>query len=777
MRTPLCSHGLNHRWLNPGLHGPEPEVYMRKLAVAPTALLLLCALLPAGAAPQPQSAAGKKQFTYEQVFSPPMGMGERGGEGSVTGRLPAVTGWLDPETYLETRVDPPGGPRRVYAIRAADGSARIYRDYAEEQKNLPAGFSLQGAVASMPDLGRFILSHEADLYFYDVGSKRLRRLTATPGREETPRFSPDGAWVAYTRDHNLFAYDLENAVEHQYTTDGSDTVYSGWASWVYYEEILGRASQYAAFWWSPDSTRLAFMRFDDSPVPVFPIYHAGGQHGELERQHYPKAGDPNPYVAMGMVSVARGEITWADFEPKADHYLAWPVWTPDSKALTVQWMNRGQDTIRFYNCDPESGRKMQIFEQKQPSWVTFFEDLQYLRDGSGFLLRSDVDGWDHLYLYGNDGTFKRRLTSGDWPVNSIDRVDEGGGWVYFTGRPTKSWDAHLMRVRLDGTGLEQLTAGEGTHRTQVSPGGKYFIDSVSTIHSPGTMTLCDGTGMAIRLLGDAKKPSMEEYGWGKSELFTIPSGDGFDLPVYWILPVDFDPARQYPVIFSVYGGPDAGMVRNSWLGLQPHYWAQRGVITISVDHRGSGHFGKKGAALMHRNLGKWEMADLTTAARWLRSKPFVAGDRIGIAGSSYGGYTTMMALTYAAEHFNFGQAGSSVTDWQLYDSVYTERFMDTPAENPQGYKEGAVLAWTSRYKGGLRITHGTTDDNVHLQNSLQVVDWLTSNNKRFELMLYPESRHGIQSGQRAHMSRETHDFWMSHLLGLTGTNADSGAAH
>ncbi len=606
---------------------------MRKAAVVPVAVVLLCAFLP-GAPPaqSPPAVAAKKQFTYDQVFNLPMGMGDRGDENSVTGRLPSVTGWLDPDTYLETRVDPSDGQRRVYAVDAADGVARVYRDYAEEQKNLPAGFSLQGAAASMPDLGRFILNREGDLYFYDLESKRLRRLTATPGREENPRFSPSGTWVAYTRDHNLFAYDLENAVEHQYTTDGGDTVYNGWASWVYYEEILGRASQYAAFWWSPDSTRLAFMRFDDAPVPVFPIYHAGGQHGELEKQRYPKAGDPNPYVAMGMVSVAQGKTTWADFEPKADHYLAWPVWTPDSKALTVQWMNRGQDTIRLYNCDPESGQKTQILEQKQPSWVTFFEDLQYLRDGSGFLLRSDVDGWDHLYLCGNDGIVKKRLTSGNWRVNSIDRVDEAGGYVYFTGRPTKSWDAHLMRVKLDGTGLEQLTAGEGIHRAQVAPGGKYFIDSVSSIDSPGTMTLCDSTGKLVRKLGDAKKPAMDEYGWGKAELFTIPSGDGFDLPAYWVLPVDFDPARQYPVIFSIYGGPDAGMVRNAWLGLQPHYWAQRGVITISVDHRGSGHFGKKGVALMHRNLGKWEMADLTAATRWLRSKSFVAKDRIGIAG-------------------------------------------------------------------------------------------------------------------------------------------------
>ncbi|HXG68275.1 MAG TPA: S9 family peptidase, partial [Blastocatellia bacterium] len=644
-------------------------------------------------------------------------------------------------------------------------SAAVYRDYAAIQKDLPPGFDAHNAAATTDDLTGFVFNRDSDLYYYNLNARRFRPLTATPGRESNPRFSPDGKWVAYTRDNNLFAYDLENSVEHQYTSDGSDTVYNGWASWVYMEEILGRATAHAAFWWSPDSTRLAFMRFDDSPVPKFPIYHADGQHGELEVQRYPKAGDPNPYVAMGVVPVAGGKVVWMDFEAKADHYIAWPFWTPDSKTLTVQWMNRGQDTIRFYNCDPATGKKTQIFEEKQAAWVEFFEDLYYFQNGSGFLLRSSVDGWEHLYYYNNDGTLKKRLTSGNWRVNSIAQVDEAGGYVYFTGRPTKSWDAHLMRVRLDGTGLEQLTKDEGVHRARVSPTGKYFVDTVSTLNTPPVMKLHRGDGTIVRELGNTRTAAMDEYAWGKAELFTIPSEDGqFNLPAYWVLPPDFDASKQYPVIFAIYGGPDAGRVHNNWLGIPAHYWAQRGVITISVDHRASGHFGKKGVALMHRNLGKWEMADLITAAKWLRSKPFIAKDKIGITGGSYGGYTTMMALTYGAGHFNYGQAASSVTDWRLYDTVYTERYMDTPAENPEGYKNGAVLTWIDRYKGGLRITHGTIDDNVHMQNSMQVVDWLTSHNKPFELMLYPDSRHSLQTSQRAHAARETHDYWVRTLL-------------
>lgn len=724
-------------------------------------LCLLASTLSVGDAPL-GAQAGSRWLTYDEAF--PSRQEPRPPTAPLA-ELPAVTGWLDAQRYLETRTAP-DGERRLYAVQAADGSARILWDYPLMKQGLPQGADPARPAATTSDYRRAIYIAQGDLYLYESGTGAVRRLTASAEPEYNPRFSPDGRRLAYTRGGNLFAYDLESRLERQYTTDGSDTVYNGRASWVYYEEILGRASDYAAFWWSPDSNRLAFLRFDDGPVPVFPIYHSPGQHGTLERQRYPKAGDPNPYVRMGIVSVSDGRVVWTDFDPTADHYLAWPFWTPDSRTLMVQWMNRGQDTIRFYNCDPGTGAKRQIFEERQSAWVEFFEDVHYFRDGSGFLLRSNVDGWDHLYVYGPDGELKRRLTEGAFRVASIEAVDERGGLVYYTVRPeTATWDVHLMRIRLDGSGAQRLTTTAGQHRLRMAPEGAYFIDTVSDITKPARMTLHRGDGMLVRALGDSMSPDAARVRWARGELFTIPSGDGFDLPASWVLPPDFDPAQQYPVIFAIYGGPDAGRTYNAFPSLQAHYWAQRGIITISVDHRGSGHFGKKGVALMHRNLGTWEIHDLTVAANWLRTKPFVAPDRIGIVGGSYGGYVTMMALTKAAGVFNYGQAGAAVTDWRLYDTVYTERYMDTPEENPEGYKNGAVLTWIDRYEGGLRITHGTIDDNVHMQNSLQVIDWLTSNNRPFELMLYPGSRHGILPAQRAHSNREAHDFWVRNLLG------------
>jgi dipeptidyl-peptidase 4 len=738
---------------------------VKPLRLALVVMVVVVAVVPQLAAQAPAAPAALKSFTYEQVFGTPPGPPREDGpgEGGILGRLPSVTAWLDDARYLESRKDPADGERRLFAVSAADGSAAVYRDWPALTKKLPEGLDARRSAAATPDLGRLVFVKDDDLYLLDVGTGSFRRLTATPGEEENPTFSPDGMWLAYTRGNNLFAYDLTANLEHQLTGDGSETIKNGHASWVYMEEILGRGGAYQAFWWAPDSTRLVFLRFDDSPVPQFPLYRADGQHGELEMQRYPKAGDPNPYVQLGVVGVADAKLVWLDFEPKADHYLAFPEFTPDSKAVLVQWMNRGQDTIRIYSCDPGTGTKTQIHEERQGAWVSFYEDLRTLKDGS-FLVRTDADGWEHIYLYAADGTLKKRLTAGAWRVTSIEGVDEQGGWVYFLGRPRKPWDTALMRVKLDGSGLQTLTPDAGVHRVRVSPDGGYFTDTFSTVSAPSRMTLLRGDGTLVRELGDTRTPAMAEYAWGKAELLTIPSGDGLDLPALWVLPTDFDPAKQYPVLMSIYGGPDAGTVYNAWQGLQAQYWAQRGVISFKVDHRGSGAFGKQAVALMHRCLGTWEMKDYTTAAAWLRSRPFVAKDRIGITGGSYGGYVTLMAMTAGAPAFNFGLAASSVGDWRLYDSVYTERYMDTPTENPDGYTQGAVLTHAEKYVGGLKITHGTMDDNVHMQNSIQVIDWLVSHNKSFDVMIYPNSRHGFQPAQRPHATREAHDFWVRTLL-------------
>jgi len=725
----------------------------RKKSLAAVGLLVVFFwLMPSTVFPQ----VSLKKITYEQAYlnKEPFLL------------KPMTTGfWLDDESYLLRERDEKGKLMRLLKVSVKTGEKTLFLDYSALQKGLPQGIVAAAAAAVSPDYSRFIYPHQNDLYLYLPKTQVFRRLTATPEEEKNPRFSPDSRYLAYTRANNLYAFDLDSGLEYQITADGSETIYNGWASWVYFEEILGRGSQYAAFWWSPDSRKIAFLRFDDSPVPIFPIFRSTGVHGELEKERYPKSGDPNPKVKLGIVALPENKIVWADFDENADHYVAWPFWLPSSDRLTVQWMNRGQDNIKIFSVDPKTGGKEEILDEKQAAWVEFFEDLYFFKDGSGFLLRSDVDGWRHLYYYDLKGKLKARLTEGPWQVASIGLVDEKNKWIYFSANKEKSTESGLYRVRLDGQGLERLTKEPASHSCQVSPGGDYFLDMSTSVDHPSKQDLYRSDGTWIRNVDNSESPALKEYTIGKKELFTIPTEDGYPLPAYWILPPDFDQGKKYPVIFTIYGGPGAPTVSNSYPPPSSLYLAQEGIIVLSVDHRGSGHFGKKGVALMHRSLGKWEMNDLIQAVKWLRQKPFVDSAKIGITGGSYGGYSTCLALTYGADYFTHGIASSSVTDWKLYDSVYTERYMDTPAENKEGYEFGSVMTHAKNLKGVLLLEHGDMDDNVHIQNTIQFIDALMDQDKIFEYMVFPNQRHGFGGKKRENASRRNVDFWLKHLLG------------
>jgi len=692
------------------------------------------------------SAQDKKPVTFEMAF--------RGGEPQLTKSIGRWDVWLDENRFVWIEPDDEG-EQRYFVIDARTGEREPY-----ERPESPAGH--HGApTARSADNQQEVWVKDGDLHWQHVETGATRRLTQSEGVEQNPTFSPDGAMLAYTRDHNLYTMDLASGLERQLTGDGSDTIYNGWASWVYYEEILGRSSRYRAFWWSPDSAKLVYMRFDDSPVGVFPIYHEEGAYGHIETTRYPKAGDDNPYVKMGAVSANGGETHWFDFDEKADDYIAWPFWTPDSKAVHVQWMNRDQNRLVIYRCDAETGEKEALYEERQDAWVEFFDDITYLEDGSGFLLRSDKDGRRHLYLHGMDGKLKRRLTeSADWSVTSLIGVDDDRGLIYFMANIDDSAGSKLCRVSLKGGDVETLTPAEGTHRISMAPGFGWFLDSHSDFWSPGGIALHDGNGKKKTTLAGRANPGSDGYDLAEVERFTIPNADGYDMPAYWVVPADLDRSgsEKYAVIFRIYSGPNAPTVRNRF-GWQwrDHYYANHGVITISVDHRASGHFGKKGVAQMHRRLGHWETLDLIDAVKWLREKPFIDPERIGIVGHSYGGYMTLLALTKGADYFTHGVSGAPVTDWRLYDTVYTERYMDRPQDNKEGYDQGSVLEHAAKLKGKLRLLHGTIDDNVHLQQSMQLVSRLVNNNIQFELMLYPNSRHGIR--QRDHRSDGEDIFW------------------
>lgn len=584
-------------------------------------------------------------------------------------------------------------------------------------------------------------------------------------------FSPNSKWVAYTKkDNNLYVKEITTGKETPLTSDGSETIYNGYASWVYYEEILGRPSHYKAFWWSPDSKSIAYMHFNDAEVPVFPIYRSEGQHGSLENTRYPKVGDKNPEVKMGIVTINNSKTVWADFNEKDDQYFGMPVWTTEGK-LWVQWMPRSQDNLKIYEINSSTGAKKEIYNEDQKTWISLDEDdrVHFIPGTKNVLLKSDKTGWRHIYLYDLSGKLINPVTQGEFTVLDIVHADAKAKLIYFTARKENSARIDFYKTGFDGKGLTRLTFGEYTHNIDASPNMKYFITTYSNLQSPPKMAIVDNKGKIVREIGDARGAAFANYNLPKAELVRIKSTDGlFDLPMSIIYPTHFDATKKYPVLINIYGGPDATSVYDSWRTTALRaWWAQEGIIQVSIDNRSSGHFGKQGMNYIYRQLGKYEIEDFVAGARWLRNQSFVDGNKICISGGSFGGYMSCMALTYAAGEFNYAIADAPVTDWKLYDTHYTERFMDTPKENPDGYKNTSVITYADKYKGLLRIIHGTTDDNVHMQNTLQFIDKLEDLGKHFEFMLYPGERHGIgyvNPAKGTHIKMENYRFYYQYLL-------------
>jgi len=668
--------------------------------------------------------AQKKDFSYAQLF--------QSAPTDISKSLPSVGKWVDDEHYLENRKDESDGKMKLMSVDVKTGKAVPY-----ESK-----FSDEPSTVSEVDF---------------------------PKDAKNVTYSPDKKYAAFTVKNNLFVREGSSGKTIQITTDGNDSIMNGYSSWVYFEEILGRPTRYRAFWWAPDSKHIVFMRFDDSPVPVFPIYVANGQHGYLEKQRYPKPGDNNPYVRIGVTSVDNPAVTWADFNEKDDQYFGTPYWSPSGKLL-VQWMNRDQNNLKIFEINLSNGSKKEVYDEQQKTWIDLDEDkrIEFLSAGKGWIIMSDKDGWQNLYLYDDNGKFISQLTSGNFWGTTILKIDEKSKTVFFRARKENSARFDLYKVGLDGKNLARLTFGDYSHdQISLSPNEKYFITTYSNLSTPYKMALVDMKGKVIRELGDIKGTAFDNYNLPKTELKFAKSADGkFDLPVQITYPTNFDPNKKYPVLISIYGGPNAGTVYDRWkpVGGVTQWWAQEGLIQVAFDNRSSGHFGKNGLNYIYRVLGKYEIEDYMSCAKWLKQQSFIDSNKICITGGSFGGYMTCMALTYGADVFPYGIANSSVTDWSLYDTHYTERFMDKPQDNPDGYRMTSVLTYADRYKGLLRIIHGTSDDNVHMQNSLQLINKLEDSKKHFELMMYPGERHGIGGMKGQHNRLESYQFIYDNLL-------------
>jgi dipeptidyl-peptidase-4 len=626
------------------------------------------------------------------------------------------------------------------------------------------------APAELVPTEKSVVLKKGDLFLKDNGTEV--QLTFDNAEEKNPTLSPDGNYVGYTKNNNLYSLSLATKKEVAITNDGATGILNGYASWVYFEEIFGRPTQYRAFWWSPDSKYISFMRFDERKVPMFPIYNSEGQHGFVEETRYPKAGDQNPTVKIGWTTPDGGNITWADFNEADDQYFGWPIWNPNNNSMWLSWMDRGQNNLKIYELNMTTGAKKPVYSEYQKTWIDL-EDrnggrINFIPNNKGYIAQADASGWNQLYMYDMEGKLQYPITNGKFTVLGIRQIDEKNKTIYFTARGIESSARiDLYSIGFDGKNQKRLTVGDVNNaQVYLAPDAKNFVTVYSNIQTPTTLALINAQKKTVEVLGTATPANFDASKLAKTELIRIKSADGlFELPALVTWPKNMDPNKKYPLLVSIYGGPNAGTVMDSWSSNPTkEAWAQEGLIQVAFDHRASGHFGKEGVNYMYRDLGHWEMEDYMTMAKWFIANGQADPTKIAMTGFSYGGYMSSYALTYGASVFTHAMAGGSVTAWELYDSHYTERFMDTPAENPEGYKSSNVMTHLKNFKGVLQLVHGTMDDNVHMQNSIQLLSALQDQGKPVEFMLYPGGRHGWGGAKGKHFNDLKNQFIYKHLL-------------
>lgn len=592
-------------------------------------------------------------------------------------------------------------------------------------------------------------------------------------------YSPDSTKLAFTRANNLWIVDIASGDETQLTFDGTDLILNGYASWVYYEEILGRPSRYCAFWWSPDSGKIGFYRFDNSQVPMFPIYSPVGQDGRLNLTRYPKAGETNPQVKIGIVDINTGKTVWADFDETEDQYFGIPFWGADSRGFYVAREPRLQHELDLYCVSAEDGSKNHVYHEQYKTWLDWPEEMWFTETGL-YMVRAFETGWEQIYFLSYDGKDFRRLTDGENWRTSIVRVDEKAGNVYYTSNRDSNTSAALYKVDKKGFITALTDPQYNVTGVSFSPDGKYFIASLSNFITPTQVWMVE-TAKASSEKGrfkvaDLKGPDYDASRYALPEMIYITADDGLKIPAAITYPVNFDPQKKYPVHMEIYGGPNTAYVNDRWTtpNSSNQWWSDNGIITITADSRVSGHNGRAGTDQDFRNLTQTPVKDFVAWADYLQSLPYVIPEKIGVEGFSFGGTMTTLLLFEHSDKFHYGVAGGGVYDWMLYDSHYTERFMETPQANPDGYAASRVISSVSSYPvtyenndGSvmLKLTHGTGDDNVHFQNTLQLIDEMQKQGKCFDLMIYPDGMHGYRGAQRQHDTSDDRQFWLKYLKG------------
>ena len=698
-----------------------------------------------------------RELTLENIFDPKRHV-------AFAGAPQSGFVWLDDHTLFWPRTDENGevveqivtdtetGKRRpLFDAAKLQALLRQMPGVSEEQvKKIP----LQKDWTFSPDKKSALLTVAGDLFLFTFDNGALLRLSETSGDEQEPAFSPDGKSIAFVRNNNLFVTDIATKHERQLTTDGNGDTLNGILDWVYQEEIYGRGN-FKGFWWSPDSSRIAFLRLDEKPVHRFTVVDHIPYLQTLEITPYPKAGDPNPAARLFTVTAAGGSPTEVTL-PANDLLVVNVDWTPDSKNITFQTQNREQTSLDLMIAPANGGGSRPLIHETTPAWVERADNPLWLTDGS-FVWRSERTGFSHLYHYSAAGALQQAITKGPWEVRTAHGIDKENRWLYFSGTERSVLGSDVYRVQLDGSGLTRLSDAAGTHVATFNPSWTAYVDSWSTIERPPQIAVYRADGSGRRIIDDNAPSALSQYRMAKPEFLHVPARDGFPLEAMMIRPAGFDPSRKYPVYEYTYSGPHSQQVRNAWRGAQYLYWqlvAQRGVIVWVCDNRSASGKGAQSAWPIYKNFGASELRDLEDGLQWLTSQPYVDGTRVLLDGWSFGGFMTTYALTHSAK-WSAGIAGGSVTDWRDYDSIYTERYMLTPEHNREGYERTAPRFAAASLHGNLLLLHGAIDNNVHLQNTMQFAYELEKAGKVFHMVIYPKSRHGVTDAALVAQMRAT----------------------
>ncbi|MCC6673247.1 MAG: S9 family peptidase [Planctomycetes bacterium] len=653
-------------------------------------------------------AAQKQKLTFEQTLPGPRGV-------NFNGSLPTIAWAAD----------------GVHVVLREDGKALWLDPVTLATSDAPA----ETAPASQP--GRANRTARADL-----------PKDGKPRREAAA--SPDGKWVAFELENNLVVRDSASGKEWEVTTDGSPLLLHGRLDWVYQEEVYGRG-KFRAFWWSPDSARIAFLSLDQTGVKDFAVVDhlpAALDKDKTVRvltEKYPKAGDPNPKARLTVADLAGQATVPMDLSGYDSEVLLVRVgWAPDGKRVLVQVQDRIQTWLDLVAVDAATGKVTRLFRETSPTWVNVLEEPRWLADGT-FLWLSERTGFKHVYHYAADGSLLKQVTEGEWAVDEILRVDEQARLLWFTGTRDGAANQNAYRVKLDGSGLTRLTQGDGWHQVTLNGNGTFFLDRWSAAGTPPAVRLCKDDGSVVKVLAETKVAALDRYEYSPKEMLKIPARDGVELDAALIKPAGFDPGRKYPIWFETYAGPGAPSVANRWSGdAWSQFLAQQGYLVFQVDNRTASRRGHKHVGELYKNFGASELRDIEDALEWLCRNPWADATRVGMHGWSYGGFITAYCLVNS-KRFKLGIAGAGVYDWRLYDTIYTERYMSTPELNREGYQSSSVVARAKNLHGQLVLIHGTMDDNVHLQNAMRFVYELQKAGKLFDMMFYPKMMHGPSS--------------------------------